>query len=83
MARALQNLIVTRDGRALENQSLGVRLFRDAASARERYRLVFDRSRGWVVYYCGRPIVDPPAAYEVGAVIDYLRAMRGGSALGR
>ena len=34
MARALQNLIVTRDGRALENQSLGVRLIRDAASAR-------------------------------------------------
>lgn len=72
-------LVVTQDGRPLENQSTAIRLFKDAARQDERYRIV-KYHFGYIAYYNGRRIYDSPemrtGADTPGILIDQIRRIR-------
>lgn len=71
------NLVVTEGGKVLPNQPLARRLFRD--QFRDCYRIGFNADRRqWVVYHCGRVILDGPRG-SVAAILDYLRETRRGA----
>jgi hypothetical protein len=80
MATLPWGLQVTQDGKPLQDQRLGLRLFKDMSYPEERYRIVL-RNGLWVAYHCGRRIIDTPAmrygASNPGILIDQIRHIRG------
>lgn len=73
-------LMVTRGGRPKRDQALALRLFKDAASATTRYRLVKRKGLGWVAYHNGNRILDTKemreGANDPGVLIDQIKRIR-------
>jgi len=63
------------------DQRLGVRLFKDAASTKERYRITWARGcGGYIVYHNGNRILDTRAmrrgTENPGVLIDEIKRIR-------
>lgn len=73
------DLVVTRNGVPLANQRLGVRLFRDRANVKERYRIT-KAAIGWLAYHNGNRILDTHemrrGADNPGILIDQIKRIR-------
>lgn len=74
-------LVVTEGRVEYPNQKLGIRLFKDAASGTDRYRIYMTGGGRWFVSHNGRWICDTPemvhGASNPGVLIDQIRRIRG------
>ena len=64
----------------MRDQALALRLFKDAASATTRYRLIKAKGLGWVAFHCGNRILDTKemreGAANPGVLIDQIKRIR-------